>query len=72
MLAIISLSHPRESFARVLDFVRVTLRKESGPVFEIRIQEEEEEEEGRRPCSARPILPEVSMIAELLRDYEKK
>lgn len=71
MLAIISLSHPRESFARVLDFVRVTLRKESGPVFEIRIQEEEEEE-GRRPCSARPILPEVSMIAELLRDYEKK
>lgn len=71
MLAIISLSHPRESFARVLDFVRVTLRKESGPVFEIRIQEKEEEE-GRRPCSARPILPEVSMIAELLRDYEKK
>lgn len=69
MLAIISLSHPRESFARVLDFVRVTLRKES--VFEIRIQEKEEEE-GRRPCSARPILPEVSMIAELLRDYEKK
>lgn len=70
MLAIISLSHPRESFARVLDFVRVTLRKESGPVFEIRIQEEEEE--GRRPCSARPILLEVSMVAELLRDYEKK
>lgn len=70
MLAIISLSHPRESFARVLDFVRVTLRKESGPVFEIRIQEEEEE--GRRPCFACPILPEVSMIAELLRDYEKK
>lgn len=66
MLAIISLSHPRESFARVLDFVRVTLRKESGPVFEIRIQEEEEE--GRRPCSARLILPEVSMIAELLRE----
>lgn len=65
MLAIISLSHPRESFARVLDFVRVTLRKES--VFEIRIQEKEEEE-GRRPCSARPILPEVSMIAELLRE----
>lgn len=40
--AIISLSLPLSRIlARVADFVRVTL--ESGPVFEIRIQEEEEE-----------------------------